>query len=139
MTLALAHETLYRVPFCDTDAIGIVYYANYLKYFEIGRAELFRAIGHPFPAYIARGQYLIVVDAYAKYHRPARYDEVLAVRAGFDKVGRATLRIVYEVARKEDGERLAEGFTSHAVVDDAGRPSRLPEDLVATIRARRGG
>jgi acyl-CoA thioesterase FadM len=71
-----------RVIFAETDAMGIVYYANYLKYFEVGRAEFFREFDLPFTHYIERGLYLAVTDVSVRYHRPARYDDVLVIEIG---------------------------------------------------------
>lgn len=115
----------YRVLFGDCDPMRIVYYANYLRLFEIGRAELFRALGHPFADYVARGLYLAVIEAFCRYHAPARYDEELRIHAGVAAVGRARLTIAYEI-RGPTGTRLVTGHTEHAVLDDAGRPQRLP-------------
>lgn len=123
----------YRVLFADCDPMRIVYYANYLRFFEIGRAELFRGLGHAFKGYIDRGLYLAVVEARCRYRRPARYDDVLAIRAGVVRVGGARLTIAYVVER--DGEVLADGATDHCVLNDAGRPQRIP----AAVRAAAQG
>jgi acyl-CoA thioester hydrolase len=114
----------YRVLFADCDPMRIVYYATYFRLFEIGRAELFRGLGHPFKRYVDRGLYLAVIAAECRYRRPARYDDQLDLLAAVAAVGRARLSIVYGVER--DGERLADGRTDHALVDDAGRPQRIP-------------
>ena len=114
----------YRVIFADCDPMRIMYYAGYFRLFEIGRAELFRHLGHPFPEYIARGLYLGVIEATCRYRRPARYDDDLAIRAGVTHVGGARLTIAYAVER--DGDLLADGATDHCVLDDAGRPQRIP-------------
>lgn len=127
----------YRVIFADCDPMRIMYYGNYFRLFEIGRAELFRHLGHPFPDYVARGLYLGVIEATCRYRRPARYDDELIIRAGILDVGRARLAIGYEV-RALDGELLVEGSTSHAVLNDAGRPERIPADFRAAALAMRG-
>ena len=128
---ALAEVARYRVLFADCDPMRIVYYANYLRLFEIGRCELFRRLGHPFREYVDRGLYLAVTSATCRYRRPARYDDELVIRAGLRHVGRARLTIAYAVLR--DGELLAEGETDHAVLDDAGRPQRIPETVRAAV------
>src|SRR6516165_2732910 len=76
----------YRVIFGDCDPMRIMYHANYLRLFEIGRAELFRQLGHPFPTYVAQGLYLAVVEATCRYRKPARYDDEVIIRAGFAAV-----------------------------------------------------
>jgi acyl-CoA thioester hydrolase len=119
----------YRVLFADCDPMRIMYYASYFRLFEIGRAELFRELGHDFKSYIDRGLYLAVTGTGCRYRRPARYDDVLVISAGVPSVGRARMTIAYEVRR--DGELLADGHTEHAVLDEAGKPQRLPANVRA--------
>jgi acyl-CoA thioester hydrolase len=118
----------YRVIFADTDAMRIMYYAHYFRLFEIGRAELFRALGHPFPSYIAQGLYLGVIEANCRYLRPARYDDELVIRAGVTDVGRARMTISYEVLHA-DGTLLVSGHTVLAVLNEQGRPQRIPPEF----------
>jgi acyl-CoA thioester hydrolase len=118
----------YRVVFADCDPMRIVYYGNYFRLFEIGRAELFRSLGHAFPTYIERGLYLAVLATGARYHRPARYDDVVQIYAGVASVGRARLEIRYEL-RGAGGELLVSGHTEHAILDDDGRPQRMPQEI----------
>jgi acyl-CoA thioester hydrolase len=126
----------YRVIFADCDPMRIMYYAGYFRLFEIGRAELFRHLGHPFPEYIARGLYLGVIEATCRYRRPARYDDLLTIRAGVAEVGRARLEIAYEVLRGD--ELLVSGSTVHAVIDEDGRPQRIPAEFrEAALSGRR--
>lgn len=124
----LAKVAEYRVVFADCDPMRIVYYGNYFRLFEIGRAELFRRMGHAFPEYIARGLYLAVVATSCRYHRPARYDDVVSIHAGIASVGRARLQIAYELYAA-DGALLVSGDTEHAILDDAGRPQRIPQEI----------
>lgn len=123
----------YRVLFADCDPMQVMYYANYLRLFEIGRAELFRALGHAFSHYVAKGIYLAVVEAQCRYLRPARYDDELEILAGFGEVGGARLRIDY-LLRKTTGEVLATGFTRHAAVNEQGKPVRLPTEVRALLQ-----
>ena len=116
----------YRVIFADCDPMRIMYYGNYFRLFEIGRAELFRALGHPFPDYIARGLFLGVIETRCRYLKPARYDDELRIRAGIADIGRARLDIAYEIVAAA-GDTLATGLTVHAVLNEAGRPQRIPE------------
>ncbi len=118
----------YRVIFADCDPMRIMYYGNYFRLFEIGRAELFRRLGHPFPEYIARGLYLGVIETGCRYHRPARYDDEVIIRAGVTEVMRARLTIRYEVALP-DGTLLVAGHTTHAVLNEDGRPQRIPAEF----------
>lgn len=129
MSTPLREVARYRVIFGDCDPMRIVYYGNYLRLFEIGRCELFRALGHPFRDYVEQGLYLAVVGVAVRYRRPARYDDELAIHTGVRSVGRARMTIAYAIHR--DGELLVEGETDHALLGDDGRPQRLP----AAIRA----
>jgi acyl-CoA thioester hydrolase len=125
----------YRVIFADCDPMRIMYYGSYFRLFEIGRAELFRKLGHPFPEYIARGLYLGVIETHCRYLRPARYDDELLIRAGVTDVGRARLEIGYEVAALA-GELRASGSTLHAVLNDAGRPQRIPSEFKHAVMSQ---
>ena len=134
---ALVSVARYRVIFGDCDPMRIMYYGNYFRLFEIGRAELFRRLGHPFTEYIAKGLYLAVTGAACRYRRPARYDDELEIQAGVASVGGARLTLAYAVVR--DGEMVAEGQTDHAVLDETGRPQRIPPEFRAVALAWRAG
>ncbi|MHB8764391.1 MAG: acyl-CoA thioesterase [Deferrisomatales bacterium] len=122
----------YRVIYGDTDNMGVVYYANYLRYFELGRNEYMRGRGLTYREVEARGLMLPVSEARCRYLRPARYDDRLTVET---RVRRAKgARVVFAYAlRNEAGEVVAEGETEHAVVGDSGRPVRLAADLLAAL------
>jgi acyl-CoA thioester hydrolase len=118
----------YRVIFADCDPMRIMYYGSYFRLFEIGRAELFRKLGHPFPEYIARGLYLGVIETHCRYVKPARYDDDLIIRAGVTEIGRARLAISYAITGP-GGDLRANGATLHAVLNDSGRPQRIPPEF----------
>jgi acyl-CoA thioester hydrolase len=122
----------YRVIFADCDPMRIVYYGSYFRIFEIGRAELFRRLGHPFGDYVARGRYLGVIETTCRYRRPARYDDELVVRAAITGFGRARVEIAYELVAA-DGTLVAEATTTHAIVDDDGRPQRITAEFKAAL------
>ena len=124
----LVEVARYRVIFADCDPMRIMYYGSYFRLFEIGRAELFRRLGHPFTDYIARGLYLGVIETACRYLKPARYDDELVIRAAVSEVGRARLQISYEIVGP-GGELLATGSTTHAVLNEAGRPQRIPAEF----------
>jgi acyl-CoA thioester hydrolase len=127
-------RTEVRVIYGDTDQMGVVYYANYLRYFEVGRSEFIRAKGLRYRDFEARFGFLLpVVEAGVKYLSPARYDDVLSVETSLAELGRASARFGYRIVR-EDGV-LATGFTVHACVDGQGRIQRLPEELVRCLSA----
>jgi acyl-CoA thioester hydrolase len=123
-----------RVIYGDTDQMGVVYYANYLRWFEAGRTEFLRAKGLSYSDFEAREKLILpVVEAGVSYRQPARYDDLVAVETRLAGARRASARFEYEVRRGED--LLATGFTVHACVDAAGRIERLPRDFVARMKA----
>ena len=128
----------YRVIFGDCDPMQIVYYGNYFRFFEIGRAELFRRLGHPFAVYIARGLYLGVIATSCRYRRPSRYDDDLAIYAGVTELRGARITIGYEI-RGLDGELRVEGSTTHAVIGDDGKPQRIPREFYDAAHALQTG
>jgi acyl-CoA thioester hydrolase len=131
---ALLEVARYRVLFADCDPMRIMYYGSYFRLFEIGRAELFRRLGHPFRDYVARGRYLSVIETTCRYRRPARYDDEVVIRAAVAAFGRARVEIAYEVVAA-GGEVVAEATTTHAVVDDDGRPQRIAVDFKVSVMA----
>ncbi len=129
------HRFELRVRYADVDAMGWVYYGHYLRWFEIGRAELMRSMGRSYRDVEERdGVLLPVLDARCRYFRGARYDEHVTLETGVLDVGRATLRFGYR-ALGEDGARCALGYTEHCAVDRAARPVRPPAELAALLAA----
>jgi acyl-CoA thioester hydrolase len=126
-------KTEYRVIYGDTDQMGVVYYANYLRFFEAGRNEYLRAHGARYRDVEAELQiHLPVVEAHVAYKLPARYDDLLAVETTLAKVGKASARFEYRVLRAE--ELLATGHTVHACVDFQGKLQRLPAALAERLQ-----
>jgi acyl-CoA thioester hydrolase len=122
--------TSYRVIYGDTDKMGIVYYANYLRWFERGRCEFLRQLGVPYGAIEARGIHFPVVEASCRYVKPAHYDDVVLIETRLDSLSRRTLIFSYRILRQGDDMPLATGSTKHACVDGAGKVLRTPTDLV---------
>lgn len=124
-------EARLRVIYGDTDQMGVVYHANYFRYFEFSRIEFFRAHGHSYRDLERDGILLPVVEAQAFYKAPARYDDLLLIRATLSKVRRVSLTFQYEIVREEEPSRiLTTGHTVHACVGRDGKPTRLPDLLV---------
>ncbi len=124
-----AHRTIYRVIYGDTDNMGVAYHANYLRWFEIGRSEMFRSLGLPYKAVEERGIFLPVSQVSCKYISPAHYDDLLVIETSLDPKVRAGMKFDYRILR-EDGEKpLAEGHTKHACMDKDGRVVRPPQFL----------
>lgn len=118
-------KTEIRVPYADTDAMGVVYHTNYIKYFETGRGELLRGLGFPYRRMEAEGVMLPVVECACKYKIPAVYDDVLEIRSVVSEIKGASVAIDYEIRRKEDGVLLVTGMSRHAVTDTSLKPVRL--------------
>jgi acyl-CoA thioester hydrolase len=116
-----------RVIFGDTDQMGVVYYANYLRYFEAARAAYWRALGKSYKDLEAWGIALPVVEAQCNYRRPAYYEDVISVEPRVSELRGASLRFAYRVLRGD--ELLADGTTRHAVIGANGRPRAVPAAL----------
>lgn len=124
------HETRLRVRYAHTDALGVVYYANYLAFFEAARVEFLRDQGLDYRALEARGLAAPVVEARCRYRAPARFDDLLVIRTRLAELKRATFTFEYQVLREPDGALIAEGRTLHACVERASlRPVPLPADV----------
>jgi acyl-CoA thioester hydrolase len=127
-------KTDIRVIYGDTDQMGVVYYANYLRYFEAGRNEFIRARGLRYRDFEARfGLMLPVVEATVSYRTPARYDDLLSVETSLAEVKRASARFGYRIVRDDDV--VATGHTLHACVDLDGRVQRMPRELLERLGA----
>ena len=122
-----------RVIYGDTDQMGIVYYANYLRFFEAGRGALLRERGRSYKDIEALGYQMPVMEAHVKYIRPARYEDVLTVTTRIEAVRGASIRFGYDISRA--GEAVAEGFTEHACIGKQGRPTRIPQELRDLLHA----
>jgi len=126
-------KTEVRVIYGDTDQMGVVYYGNYLRYFEAARNEWLRAKGVCWrDVEAAHAIYLPVSEAKVNYKRPARYDDIIAVETRLGELGRVSLRFDYRVLRGDD--LLALGHTLHACVSHEGNLRELPEPLLAQLR-----
>jgi acyl-CoA thioester hydrolase len=115
-----------RVRYAETDKMGIVYYANYLVWFEVGRTDLLRERGWSYREMEGDGLSLPVVEAACAYRRPALYDDQLEVRTTGVLLSPVRVRFDYRVVRPADAATVAEGHTVHASLDRNGRPARLP-------------
>lgn len=115
-----------RVRYAETDQMGVVYHANYLVWFEVGRTDLLRALGWTYREMEASGVRLPVLEVHCEYRRPARYDDELEVHTQGRLLSPVRLEFSYEVRLKADQTVVASGFTRHAGVDLTGRPCRLP-------------
>ena len=127
-----------RVIYGDTDQMGVVYYANYLRFFELARSEFLIAHGRSYRDMEAEGFSLPVVEATCRYLLPARYEDVLLVGVEVPAVSRVTHTFRYEVTREGDPRVLCTGTTVHACLGKAGRPARLPDWVAALVMPSTG-
>ena len=119
-------RTRVRVRYAETDRMGVVYYANYLVWFEVGRTEWLRQTGWTYREMERDGIALPVIEAHCEYRQPARYDDEIEIATRGTLLTPVRIRFDYEVARAADGTVAASGHTVHAAVDPAGKPCRLP-------------
>ena len=118
-----------RVRYAETDQMGVAWHGQFFAWFEVGRTDLLRRYGCSYRELEQQGLRFPVVEAQARYLRPARYDDVLEICTRLTSLGRARLEFAYEVRREGTEGPLATGSTVHATVDAQGRPQRVPEDL----------
>ncbi len=118
-----------RVRYAETDKMGVVYYANYLVWFEVGRTDLLRSLGWTYREMEAEGVSLPVIEAHCDYQQSARYDEEIHVVTEGIMLSPARMRFDYRILRAADQAAVASGHTVHAAVNTQGRPCRLPERI----------
>jgi acyl-CoA thioester hydrolase len=117
--------------------MGIVYHANYIVWFEIGRTDYCRAAGMPYRAMEDAGLLILVTEVTCRYRRSARYDDAVVVRARMTELASRGLAFGYEIVDGED-RILAEGTTRHVFADTEGKPRRAPGEIIAALEAFRG-
>jgi acyl-CoA thioester hydrolase len=115
-----------RVRYAETDRMGVVYYSNYLVWFEVGRTEWLRETGWTYRAMEHEGLSLPVIEAQCTYKLSAEYDDELEIRTTGRRVSAVRLAFDYEIVRRADAAVVATGHTVHATLDRTGRPVRLP-------------
>jgi acyl-CoA thioester hydrolase len=116
-----------RVRYAETDQMGVVYYANYFIWFEVGRTDLLRLEGWSYREMEKEGFALPVIEARCEYRRPARYDDDIEIRTKGALLSPVRMRFDYELVRPADATVLAGGHTVHAALDPEGRLRRLPD------------
>jgi acyl-CoA thioester hydrolase len=129
----LKHRTTYRVIYGDTDKMGVAYHANYLRWFEIGRAEMFRSLGLPYKAIEERGIQMPISEVHCKFLAPAQYDDLIVIETTLDPSVKGSMMLNYSIF-DENGQRLlAQGYTRLAYMDRRGQVIRPPDFLLEFI------
>lgn len=123
----IKHDAVVRPRYAETDQMGVVYHANYLTYFEVGRSEFFRFLGYSYRELEQKGVILPVIKAEVEYLQPALYDDELLIRTWMSSLKGARLELHYEVIRETEGtvQVLARGKTAHAFVGKDLKPLKL--------------
>ncbi len=119
------NKTTVRVIYADTDTMSVVYHTNYIKWFEVGRTELFRSMGYAYARMEEEGVMLPVAECSCRYILPAVYDDLLEITTRIAEMKGATITLNYEIRRNATDELLVTGWTKHAITDLKFRPIRL--------------
>ena len=127
--MPLTHATELRVRYAETDRMGIVYYANYLIWCEVGRVEFMRALGGSYAALEAEGYGLAVAEVTVRYLAPARFDDLVRIETSLVAVRSRAVTFDYVISHAETGARFATAHTALVSVDRAGRPTALPPEF----------
>ncbi len=119
-------ETRLRVRYAETDQMGVVYYANYLVWMEVGRVSLCKKLGFDYRDMERDGVLMAVVEANCRYLSPARFDDEVVVRTWIEEANFRVIKFGYEMRATEEGRKLASGFTRHLLLDRQFQRIRLP-------------
>lgn len=131
----MCHTCQYRVIYGDTDKAGVVYHANYLRFFEMGRTEYMRSVVSRSYAELEReGIVLPVAELFIRYKAPARYDDLLTIVTSIRDIQRFSISFNYEIHRVEDARLLVKGTTKHVAIDIDGRLCPVPKPVVSALR-----
>ena len=128
-------EVKIRVRYAETDQMGVVYHSNHFVWFEVGRVEFFRQLGFSYKDMEEQdGCHIAVVDARCRYKAPARYDDEVVVRTQLRNVRESLVHFTYELVRASDELLLAEGETTHVVIDREMKKTSIPEKYLEIFR-----
>ena len=124
------NTTEQRVYYADTDHGQVVYYANYLKWFEIGRTEILRQYGFSYADFGKQGLIAPVVEVKCNYKQSAKYNDIIIIKTTIENVGNSSIKFNYKIIRKSDNELLAEGYTVNVFVDkETKKSTKIPNEL----------
>jgi acyl-CoA thioester hydrolase len=130
-----AHSTEVRVRYAETDRMGIVYYANYLVWCEVGRVEFMRDLGRSYALLETEGYGLAVSEARVRYLSPARFDDRVRIETTLASVRSRAVTFDYVISHAESGVRLAIAHTALVSIDSSGRPVALPLEFRSALEA----
>jgi len=128
-------EIKIRVRYAETDQMGVVYHANHFVWFEVGRVEFLRQLGFSYKDMeLQDGCHIAVVEARCRYKAPARYDDEVIVRTQLKNVRESLVHFGYELVRATDGLVLAEGETTHVVIDRELKKTAIPDKYMTIFQ-----
>jgi acyl-CoA thioester hydrolase len=130
--------TTARIPYGHVDQMGHIYYGNYLLYFEMARTEMMRAGGLTYREFEEMGYMVPVLEAHANYHGRVLYDDEIDIYCKGSIVGRTKMKFEYEIKRVGEDKVLTSGWTMHAVINEKGRPVRVPVEILDMINKSNG-
>lgn len=131
----LSHTTEIRVRYADTDQMQFVYNGKYLEYFEVGRTEMLRSSGIAYTELERAGYQLPLLESHVKYKIPARYDDILLIKAYVEEFPSFRINIKYSITRKDSEEEIAEGFTKHVFINKESKKAvRPPKEFLEKIK-----
>ncbi len=129
---AAATSVAHRVPFFETDAMGVVHHSNYVRWLEVARIRWLEEHHRPYPEYVAAGRHFAVIRLEVDYRLPVAFDEQVTITVWPEWVKAATLRMAYHIATPRG--LVAHAATEHALVDGEGRPRRIPREEREALR-----
>lgn len=125
------HETQVRVRYQETDNMGVVYYANYLVWFEVARTEYLRSLGLSYRNIEAKGTYMMVASASCQYKSPARYDDIVRIQSWISDIKNSSFKFEYKLFVED--RLIATGESVHVCTNKAGRPVKIPSELKSPL------
>ena len=129
------NQTEIRVYYADTDHGQVVYYSNYLKWFEIGRTEILRQSGFNYADFAKQGLIAPVVEVKCNYKQSAKYNDMIIIKTEIENIGNSSIKFNYKIIRKSDNQLLAEGYTVNVFVDQKTKKStKIPENLKTKLQ-----
>ncbi|ABF40411.1 4-hydroxybenzoyl-CoA thioesterase [Candidatus Koribacter versatilis Ellin345] len=139
MSSATVLDTRLRVRYAETDQMNVVYHSNYIIWFEVGRVEFMRQLGFTYREMEQQEQlHLPVVEVRCRYKASARYDDEITIRTHIARLRSSLIQFAYEILRVEDGLLLAEGESTHVVVNAEMQKVPFPEKYMSVFRQAAG-
>ena len=130
-----ASETRFRVRYAETDQMGVVYYANYLVWMEVGRTDFCKTLGFNYKDMEREGAMLVVTEANCRYIAPAHYDDPIVVETRLERLNRRIVTFSYSIRNEDTSRILAEGATSHIAVGLDEKPKIVPQPYFDLLKA----